>query len=71
MPLLLASITATLTSYLFFGQDVLCSFELNMNFKIEEIHYYILLGSIAGFVEISFHPGEYDLNRRDPAYWLL
>ncbi|MCF8298450.1 MAG: chloride channel protein [Saprospiraceae bacterium] len=54
VPLLLASVTAVLTSYLFLGQDVLYHFELIDKFRIKDLHLYILLGILTGFVSVYF-----------------
>ena len=54
VPLLLASVTAVLTSYLFLGHDVLYHFELVDKFKIKDFHLYILLGILTGFVSVYF-----------------
>lgn len=54
VPLLLASVTAVLTSYLFLGQSVLYHFELVDKFKIGDLHLYILLGILTGFVSVYF-----------------
>jgi CIC family chloride channel protein len=54
IPLLIASASAALTSYLFMGQNVLYSFQLTEPFKMGQIHYYLLLGIIAGFLSVYF-----------------
>jgi len=54
IPLLIASVTATLTSYALLGQNVLYSFELKEKFMMGDIHIYILLGILAGFVSIYY-----------------
>jgi CIC family chloride channel protein len=54
IPLLLASSTAVLTSYLFLGQDVLYPFEVTTSFDFSQIHYYILLGIVAGLFSVYF-----------------
>jgi len=54
IPLLLASISAIITSYFFFGDDILLPFNIEDKFVIGDIPLYILLGVIAGFVSIYF-----------------
>ncbi|WP_158975259.1 chloride channel protein [Cellulophaga sp. L1A9] len=54
LPLLLASISAIITSYFFFGDDVLLPFEIEDNFKLGDVPFFILLGIIAGLTSIYF-----------------
>lgn len=54
IPLLIASATAALTSYLFLGQNVLYTFQIVERFQMDQIHLYLLLGVIAGFVSVYF-----------------
>jgi chloride channel protein, CIC family len=54
IPLLIASATAALTSYMFLGQNVLYSFHVAEKFQMDQIHYYLLLGVITGFVSVYF-----------------
>lgn len=54
IPLLIASATAALTSYLFSGQNVLYSFEITEAFRLSHIHYYTMLGIFTGFVSVYF-----------------
>ena len=54
IPLLLASVSAIITSYFFFGDDILLPFNIEDKFVIGDIPLYILLGIIAGFVSIYF-----------------
>ena len=54
IPLLLASVSAIVTSYFFFGDDILLPFNIEDKFVIGDIPLYILLGVIAGFVSIYF-----------------
>jgi len=54
IPLLLASVTATLTSKMFLGFDVLYPFHIVEPFKVSDILYYILLGILSGFVALYF-----------------
>ncbi len=48
LPLLISSAFGALTSYLFFGQDVIYDFQLISKFNIREIPYFILLGVLTG-----------------------
>lgn len=54
IPLLIASATAALTSYLFLGQNVLYQFHLTEQFQMGQIHWYLLLGAIAGLLSVYF-----------------
>ncbi len=54
LPLLIASATAALTSYLFLGQNVLYSFQVIERFQMDQIHLYLILGVISGFVSVYF-----------------
>ncbi|MBT8316662.1 MAG: chloride channel protein [Lutibacter sp.] len=54
IPLLLASITAVLTSYFFFGDDVLLHFDLQDKFKLHDVSFYVLLGVASALTSIYF-----------------
>jgi CIC family chloride channel protein len=54
IPLLIASATAALTSYLFMGQNVLYQFDLTDQFQMGQIHWYLLLGVVAGLLSVYF-----------------
>jgi len=54
IPLLLASVSAIVTSYFFTGTDVLLRFELLDKFEISDILFYILLGVFTSVVSIYF-----------------
>jgi CIC family chloride channel protein len=54
IPLLIASASAALTSYLFLGQNVLYSFQLTESFQMNQIHYYLILGVLAGLLSVYF-----------------
>ncbi|MFC7357858.1 chloride channel protein [Jejudonia soesokkakensis] len=54
IPLLLASVSAIITSYFFFGNDILLPFTIEDEFLITDIPLYILLGVIAGMVSVYF-----------------
>ncbi|WP_417362541.1 chloride channel protein [Galbibacter sp.] len=54
LPLLLASISGVLTSYFFFGSDILLPFDLQDDFIVNDVPYFILLGLVAAGVSIYF-----------------
>ena len=54
IPLLLASVSAVVTSYFFLGTDVLLRFELIDQFEINDISFYIILGLVTGLSSVYF-----------------
>lgn len=54
VPLLLASISAVITSYFFLGKEILFRFQLIDNFEIADVGFYILLGVITGIASVYF-----------------
>ncbi|MGB5437532.1 MAG: chloride channel protein [Maribacter sp.] len=54
LPLLLASISAIITSYFFFGDDVLLPFKIEDSFKISDVPFFVILGLVAGITSIYF-----------------
>jgi len=54
LPLLIASISAILTSYLFFGSQTLLPFEISQEFNAKNLPFYVLLGGVTGVVSIYF-----------------
>ncbi|MFK8058688.1 MAG: chloride channel protein [Polaribacter sp.] len=54
VPLLLASVSAIITSYFFLGSDVLLGFELNDKFEIGEIGFYAIFGVFTGIISVYF-----------------
>ncbi len=54
LPLLLASLSAILTSYFFFGSDVLLPFKAEDAFKIEHVPFFAILGLVSGLTSIYF-----------------
>jgi CIC family chloride channel protein len=54
IPLLIASASAALTSYLFMGQNVLYQFDLTEQFFMGHIHWYLLLGALTGLLSVYF-----------------
>lgn len=54
LPLLLASLSAILTSYFFFGDDILLPFRIEDKFIISDAPFYIILGVFAAITSIYF-----------------
>ena len=54
IPLLLASVSAVVTSYMFLGTDVLLRFELTDKFEVNDILFYIVLGLVTGMASVYF-----------------
>jgi CIC family chloride channel protein len=54
IPLLLASVSAVVTSYFFLGTDVLLRFELTDKFQIDDILFYVILGLITALASVYF-----------------
>ncbi|GAA4895196.1 chloride channel protein [Flaviramulus aquimarinus] len=54
VPLLLASVSAVVTSYLFLGTDVLLRFELTDKFEVNDIAFYVLLALVTGLASVYF-----------------
>ena len=54
VPLLLASVSAALTSYLFLGQDVMYQFSLIEAFNMKEVPLFIGLGIFTGMLSVYF-----------------
>ncbi len=54
VPLLVASATAALTSYLFMGHNVLYSVNIQNTFMMKHVPYYLMLGVLAGFMSVYF-----------------
>ncbi len=54
IPLLIASVTAVLTSYFFMGSEVLYDFHLKEMYEFNQIPYFILLGVFTGLVSVYF-----------------
>ncbi|WP_435624225.1 chloride channel protein [Flagellimonas sp.] len=76
LPLLLASISAVLTSYFFLGNELLFSFSLNEGFQLGDTLFYILLGVGTGFASIYFTKMYFQILKwfepfRSPKYRLL
>ncbi len=54
VPLLLASITAIITSYFFLGDDVLLHFQLQDKFELRDLLFFIILGITSATTSIYF-----------------
>ncbi|MCK0144282.1 chloride channel protein [Arenibacter sp. F26102] len=54
LPLLLASLSGIITSYFFFGSDVLLPFKIEDEFIISDVPFFIILGLFAGLTSIYF-----------------
>ena len=54
LPLLLASLSGIITSYFFFGSDVLLPFTIEDEFIISDVPFFIILGIFAGLTSIYF-----------------
>ena len=54
LPLLLASLSAIITSYFFFGDDALLHFKIVDGFTIADIPFYMILGLFGGITSIYF-----------------
>jgi len=63
IPLLLSSSVAVLTSYFFFGRDVLFHPVLNDAFTFDEVPYFIFLGVFTGFFSVHFTRGYQSVGR--------
>ncbi len=54
VPLLIASLTGTLTSYFLSGTNVIYPFEAQTGFLLQDLPFYIVLGLLAGLVSVYF-----------------
>ena len=54
VPLLLASVSAVISSYFFTGSDVLFGFKLVDVFEVNDIPFYIILGILTGVASVYF-----------------
>ncbi len=54
IPLLLASVSAVITSYFFLGTQVLLRFKLIDSFEINDVLFYIALGLVTGMASVYF-----------------
>lgn len=54
LPLMVSSLLAVLTSYFFLGNEILLPINLDGEFSLNDVPYYILLGLLAGLASIYF-----------------
>lgn len=54
IPLLIATVSAVLTSYFFLGNAVLYPFEITTAFYLRHLPYYLLLGVLTGLLSVYF-----------------
>lgn len=54
LPLLVASVTAVISSYFFLGQAVLYPFEIRETFLLKNTIFYIILGILSGLISVYF-----------------
>ncbi|WP_010230295.1 chloride channel protein [Gillisia marina] len=62
LPLLIASVSAILTSYFFFGSDIILPFQLKDKFLISEVPFYIILGILAALCSMYFTSVYFKIN---------
>ena len=62
LPLLIASVSAILTSYFFFGSDIILPFQLKDKFIISEVPFYVILGILASFCSMYFTSVYFKMN---------
>ena len=63
IPLLMASVSAVITSYFFLGDDVLFNFEVAEKFAVRDTLFYILLGVGTAIASIYFTKMYFAINR--------
>lgn len=75
VPLLLASISAVITSYFFRGTDVLFGFELQEAWRVRDIFFYVFLGVATGVASVYFSKMYFFITRFfarfSNAYWKI
>ena len=54
LPLLLASLSGVITSYFFFGNEILLPFNIEDKFVLQDLPFYMLLGVVGAFASIYF-----------------
>jgi CIC family chloride channel protein len=54
LPLLIAAVSGAVTSYFFLGQKVIYPFEVVDAFALSDIHLYVILGILCGFISLYF-----------------
>ena len=63
VPLLLASVSAVITSYFFLGKDILLGFKLQDEFLVKDVLFYILLGVGTGIASVYFSKMYFKITR--------
>ncbi len=75
VPLLLASVSAVITSYFFRGTDVLFGFELEEAWRVRDILFYVFLGVATGVASVYFSKMYFFITRFfarfSNAYWKI
>jgi CIC family chloride channel protein len=64
VPLLIASVSGSITSLALLGEDILFSFELKDTFKASDTPFYILLGIVCGLISLYFTRMMYFIEQR-------
>lgn len=54
LPLLLASLSGVITSYFFFGNEILLPFKIDDNLQLSDLPFYLILGVVASLTSIYF-----------------
>ena len=55
LPLLIASVCAVITSYFFFGSEIILPFRVTDTFTLSEVPFYIVLGILAALFSMYFY----------------
>lgn len=55
LPLLIASVCAVITSYFFFGSEIILPFRVTNTFTLSEVPFYIILGILAALFSMYFY----------------
>ncbi|MBN2893096.1 MAG: chloride channel protein [Bacteroidales bacterium] len=63
IPIVLASVSASLTSYLFLGSNIIYNLRVDTIFMMNEVPYYIILGVATGFFALFFSTMYLNLKR--------
>lgn len=63
VPLLMASVSATLASYLMFGDEVLFDIEVIDSFVLSDVPFYIILGVFTGLLSVYFCKSYWSIER--------
>ncbi len=63
LPLLLASVSAVITSYFFFGSDIILPFQVKDTFELSQVPFYVLLGLLASLCSVYFTRVYFRINK--------